>query len=666
MSAGPPAARSPDARHTAPARWRPVGAAWRLQRWPRGGWAVLQLAAVLAVVLWLGSSLAGRLEARLEPAGDGVTVAWPGAQPQAVALLLPDAAALAHPVTQAWLQVAREEGVPMQPMTSDDFLHRMANGQRLPAVVVPDKVHAVASDLLVGQLYRHVADGGQLLLAFDAAVRHPQRQVYTPGQSRLSSLVGLRYALYEQLGEDTTEVATVQASPEAVDLLGLQPGKLNFTSPDAQAWGELATYGYPALVYSHYRTAALDLPPGQSPPRVLMRASDGDAVLTLRRHGRGQVLWANLPLGYLKTRTDGYLLHRLLPFLAGQMLHWPLLSAAPEARGGLVLNLHVDSNADEIPMAALEREGWFETGPLSLHVTAGPDAIRLHDRSGLDVPRNPRFAALLRRLQARGHELGSHGGWIHNVFGDGVHADNAETFRPWLVLNHEAMSAVRGTPVQVYSAPMGNQPQWVTDWLRAHDFRAFYSTADNGVGPTRAFEGGRPAPVTPLWTFPVSSFGRIAAPEELPLVNEDEQGYSDFITALMAYTAEQRLVRLAYFHPATALTFRRALDDLARQAQTLAASGRFAFYRMRDLSDFLNRREQVRWQLLHLPEGQAGLHARLCCDGSSLADMAWLLPRAQASHPTVVEGQARIEADARHWIITATGGTTLQLHWRQP
>ena len=290
----------------------------------------------------------------------------------------------------------------------------------------------------------------------------------------------------------------------------------------------------------------------------------------------------------------------------------------------------------------------------------------MHDRSGLDLPNNPRFVALLRRLQAQGHELGSHGGWIHNVFGYGVHEDNADTFKPWLALNHEAVGAVRGAPVQVYSAPMGNQPQWVTDWLREQGFLAFYSTADNGVGPTRVFEGGQPAPVTPLWTFPVSSFGRIAAPEELPLAQQDEQGYSDFITALMAWTAGQRQVRLAYFHPATAMGFRRALDDLAAQAQRLSASGRFGFYRMRDLSAFLSRREQMRWQLLRLPDGGQGLHATLCCDGDTLAGMAWLLPRRHSSRPELREGQARIEADAQHWIVTATGGTTLQLHWRRP
>jgi hypothetical protein len=627
--------------------------------WPGRVRRLLML--VLALLGLLGVLAAQRTWSWVQDADDGL---------QPLALLLPDAQALAHPVTRAWLQVAREEGVPLTPMLADEFLHRMANGQRLAGVVLPDTVHTRASDLLVSQLYRHVDEGGQLLLAFDAAVHQPQRGVYTPGQSRLSQLVGVRYALYQQLGEATTAVDTVQASRQAEAWLGLQPGKLDFSVDPQGQWGELTTYAYAALDYSHYRTGVQVQAPGQLPAQVLMRAADGDPVLTLRRHGQGQVLWANLPLGYLKTRTDGYLLHRLLPTWARTLLHWPVLSPVPDGVGGLVLNLHVDSNAAQAPMAVLEREGWFDQGPMSIHITAGPDAIRMHDRTGLDLPRNQELHALLRRLQSRGHELGSHGGWIHNVFGYGVGEDNERRFMPWLVLNHEAVSAVRDAPVQVYSAPMGNQPRWVTNWLRRENFHAYYTTSDNGVGPTRAFEQGQAAPRSQLWSFPVSSFGRLATLDELPLRDLPQAPFAAFMTDLMAYTAEAGVVRLTYFHPATAMTYRATLEAIARQAQALSASGRFRFYSMQALAEFLSRREQVAWQLHDSAGGQRSLQARACCalagphtPASSLAGMTWLLERTQAARPQVLEGQARIEEDPRHWRVIATGGARLHIQW---
>jgi len=617
-------------------------------------------------------------------------LAWPlaaqrlqeasGRQPRTLVLLLPDASAMAHPVTQAWLQVAREEGVALTPMYADDFIRAMANGQRVHGVVLPDLVHARASDLLVSQLYRHVQRGGLLWVTFDAAVHQPQRQTFEEGESRLSALVGVRYALYDRLREGTTAVSTVQASRHAQDLLGIQPGKLVF-EPGSD-WGELATYGYDALVYSHYRTdtgthhdthidthtlidAGTDVATARGHgAQVLMRSATGDAVLTLRRQGHGQVLWANLPLGYLKTRTDGYLLHRLMHTVAHDLLQWPVLSTVPDGVGGLVLNLHVDSNAAQAPLAQLEREGWFDEQPTSIHVTAGPDALALHDRLGLDVPRNLSLQALLRRLQARGHELGSHGGWIHNVFGDGVDEDNAARFEPWLGLNHEAMSAVRGQPVQVYSAPMGNQPAWATQWLRERDFRAYYATADNGVGPTRAFIQGQAAPQSPLWTFPISSYERVATMDDLAAHRIPEADYARFMTDLMDYIRAQRVARLTYFHAASAVIYRHTLQAVQIRARQLAQDGRFAWYRMQDLAEFQSRREQVQWQLQ--ADADSGLHQLTARSKAPLDRMTWLIPRQGADRLQVLQGQARVVEDGPDWVVTALSGHALQLQWRTP
>jgi hypothetical protein len=91
---------------------------------------------------------------------------------------------------------------------------------------------------------------------------------------------------------------------------------------------------------------------------------------------------------------------------------------------------------------------------------------------------------------------------------------------------------------------------------------------------------------------------------------------------------------------------------------------------MQALAEFLNRREQVVWQLHAGPEGQRSLQARACCamagpdrPGSTLAGMTWLLDRAQAGRPEVIEGQARIEADALHWRVIATGAQRLHIQW---
>lgn len=590
-------------------------------------------------------------------------MAWAAPQPHGVVLLIPDDNARAHPVTQAWLDAAQEEGLPLTPMTSDRFVHAVARRESITGVLVPDTVHRHASDVWVQALETHVRRGGHALLSFDAALFGLHQQGYAAPASRLSRLIGFRYALYDALQQDTIALTPVLVHREAQSRMAIQPGKVDFKAPLAQAlqplgeWGELTTYGYAHLMYPHFRSE------GPRDAQVWIRSPEGDPVLSLRGHGQGSVLFANLPLGYLKTRTDGYLLHRLLSHFARSVLELPVLSAAPQGIGGLVLNLHVDSNAAEQPMLALEQAGWFEQGPFSIHVTAGPDTFREGDRLGLNMPHNPRMQHLLNRLQAQGHEIGNHGGWVHNVFGEQASVDNADRFVPWLALNQKTLSTIVGQRLVSYSAPMGNHPDWVTAWLREHDFRAYYTAGDSGLGPTRAYRQGRPpAPGTP-WAFPISNLQRIATLDELPELGAPETLISEFIRDLAQHVSAQGIVRLFYFHPASAPDYPHSLSVLQQTARALEQQGRFRWYSMQALADFLDRRLAVQWQIQAPADGDmARLHAH---SATSLQGMTWVLPKGKAQGLHLSVGQAEIVEDPDQWRVIAGDVQQITLHWQQ-
>ncbi len=590
-------------------------------------------------------------------------MAWAAPQPHGVVLLIPDDNARAHPVTQAWLDAAQEEGLPLTPMTSDRFVHAVARRESITGVLVPDTVHRHASDVWVQALETHVRRGGHALLSFDAALFGLHQQGYAAPASRLSRLIGFRYALYDALQQDTIALTPVLVHREAQSRMAIQPGKVDFKAPLAQAlqplgeWGELTTYGYAHLMYPHFRSE------GPRDAQVWIRSPEGDPVLSLRGHGQGSVLFANLPLGYLKTRTDGYLLHRLLSHFARSVLELPVLSAAPQGIGGLVLNLHVDSNAAEQPMLALEQAGWFEQGPFSIHVTAGPDTFREGDRLGLNMPNNPRMQHLLNRLQAQGHEIGNHGGWVHNVFGEQASDDNADRFVPWLALNQKTLSTIVGQRLVSYSAPMGNHPDWVTAWLREHDFRAYYTAGDSGLGPTRAYRQGRPpAPGTP-WAFPISNLQRIATLDELPELGAPETLISEFIRDLAQHVSAQGIVRLFYFHPASAPDYPQSLSVLQQTARALEQQGRFRWYSMQALADFLDRRLAVQWQIQAPADGDmARLHAH---SATSLQGMTWVLPKGKAQGLHLSVGQAEIVEDPDQWRVIAGDVQQITLHWQQ-
>jgi hypothetical protein len=113
----------------------------------------------------------------------------------------------------------------------------------------------------------------------------------------------------------------------------------------------------------------------------------------------------------------------------------------------------------------LERAGIFNVGTMSIHMTAGPDAVTPGDKLGFDLNNNPTMQAFLRRMDAKGHSIGSHGGWIHDYYGLNANETNSATFLPYLVLNRQAVDNAVGHATRDYSAPEGNNPLWAMDWL---------------------------------------------------------------------------------------------------------------------------------------------------------------------------------------------------------
>ena len=121
-------------------------------------------------------------------------MAWAAPQPHGVVLLIPDDNARAHPVTQAWLDAAQEEGLPLTPMTSDRFVHAVARRESITGVLVPDTVHRHASDVWVQALETHVRRGGHALLSFDSALFGLHQERYAAPASSCTSRSASRTA----------------------------------------------------------------------------------------------------------------------------------------------------------------------------------------------------------------------------------------------------------------------------------------------------------------------------------------------------------------------------------------------------------------------------------------------------------------------------------------
>ena len=578
-------------------------------------------------------------------------------------LLLPDGADADDVRVQAWQAAANELGFPLELSNASQLL-RTAGPMHDRALIVPDGVHTRMNDQLLARLQALVEGGTRLMLVHDAG-RLDLNGAARTLPSRLTALAGVDYARSSVNGRnEPTREQPVWADVTALPQLRLPPGKLvrqggdrplvsAQTPPDPDEELALVGYQYGRLRYPMFETR------GAYQGKRLLHAAGGVLVAGVRRVGRGQVLFVNLPLGYLKLRTDALPLHSLLRFFAEDVCELPHLAAQPKAQGGLIMNWHIDAAAAVPALNVLDRLGMFEQGPYSVHLTAGPDVDRPGDGLGMDLQNNVTMQSWVRRFVSRQDEVGSHGGWIHNEFGRLVDTQDAARSIALIDLNSNAVSSASKRPVREYSAPTGNHPAWVTRWLQQRGVSAFYFTGDIGMPPTRSFQDGRPAPPG-IWAIPLLSYGVIASFEEARAAGVAEADIGAWLVDVAEYCALNRTVRMVYFHPPGAATFSGAIARWLKTTASLVQQGSLQWMTMTQVAEFANLRSKVQWRLEPAGPGAPAL-ALLAHHPESLDRMTWLLPKSRYERPLALSGAVLIDGDARDWRVVAGPGTDMRL-----
>ena len=582
----------------------------------------------------------------------------------AISLLLPDGLDEKDARVQLWLDAAKEEGLHLDIVRDSALLDPMFQ-MHSSGMIVPDQVHRQANDALVGAIHRYVEQGGNLMIVYDACTWDLHDR-YPSNASRLSDLAGVDYALYDRFGTESITNGSVWGTSAAMRLLAVPPGSysraktqrensafrtvaLHRSAQSAEDKQNLVGYLYGDLDYPSFQTA------GEFRGKTLLQSETGLVAGELH-HGTGKVLFVNLPLGYLVTRTDGMLLHSFLRYFALNMLRVPYLASVPDGIGGVVMNWHIDAASALKPMAILRAAGIFDRGHFSADFTAGPDVDEFHDGHGLNLENNATARGWVQYLLQHGDEVGSHGGWIHNYFGKHLSDSNENSFERYLTLNKQAVEGAAQHKVTEYSAPLGNHPEWVTAWLEKHGVVAYYFTGDAGMGPTRVYrERGREG--DKIWAFPILHFGEEASMEEMHMDSVPQAAVRDWLLNIADFTSDLHAVRLVYSHPLGATRYISALNAWFDRAHELASEQRFRWYTMSQVANFLNARQEVKWEV----ENQSGHLLMRASHPTTLEHMAWMLPEDRFDRPQVTEGSANIHDQDGYWIVAAQNCKHLKL-----
>ena len=676
-----------------------------------------------------GSGTAGPLreQVALAPSSAG--------DPGLLLLLAPEGQLLTNPHITAWLDAASEEGLRMQVVTDREFMQLGAKALKFAGLVLPDQLHTLASDELVRAVNDYTTAGGSTMLVYDFGMftlNSNQKPTYSIPRSRLSSLAGVDYALYDALREKSTVVGPVLAMRSTLRELRVPPGKSTAyvaaadASTPSPADAASAVSGLPAEpasvaateyqpvstlplqaggmvrgspapvdsldTYSGYLLGNLSyssfVTRGDYAGKALATSPKAGLVAGVRKQGRGQVLFVNLPLTYLKVvRTDALPMHGFLHYFGSNVLQLPALSTLPNAIPGLILNWHLDSFAAQQPTLTLEKIGIFNEGPFSIDMTAGPDAVAIGDGKGWNLDNNPVAQDILRRFAKKGHAIGSHGGWNHDYYGLNATDANRDTFLPYMEKNLESIRRAVSNPlrpylgletptppytpalllplvqklktladsaagplVRQYSPPVGNNPIWAMDYLEQQGVVAAYFGGHTGLGATRQYRDGElrnPG----LWVFPITPAGKYATFEEFQTNKLPKQEIINWYRDSIDFATNHSTSRMIYMHPNGANVWTDVLQDLLAYGKAKGKDN-FSWYTMPRLADFMTTRQAVRWTE---QRDAAGVSRFEASHPSSLQEMVWLLPKARfAELPTSEDRSVTVADHGAHWAVRAT------------
>jgi hypothetical protein len=182
--------------------------------------AVVAVAALCALGVLVGAFMVLHGEITFAPDADRLL------------LLLPDGTSFSDPRVTVWVDAADEEGLHVVPIHDSTYLSPLSGRPRCAGLILPDTIHVKVSDVLITAIRNYVANGGKLMLVYDAGIQSLQG-FYAKDQSRLSDLAGVNYALYSSLGAGMIQSSDVRGTIALMNQLGVPPGKYYPLAPRA-------------------------------------------------------------------------------------------------------------------------------------------------------------------------------------------------------------------------------------------------------------------------------------------------------------------------------------------------------------------------------------------------------------------------------------------------
>jgi len=488
-------------------------------------------------------------------------------------------------IVQAYEKVLEEEGVPFQFVTLKEILYLDLSAlvQVYPAIIIPDGIAQILPIDFANRLKSYVNKGGNLLLVYDGGIKNVSSRYLN--RSVFAEFLGINYIPYRNLkGRTYTRGFIKFKDYKSLDFFQIPKGRIdkNFI---------ISGYQYGNL---EYPIARVEILPDFKEEDVFAFAitTDGEKypAIVFKKYGEGNLLYTNLPLGYLKGYVEDLPLRAVLRTFLFKVSKIPHLVNTPSGKGGLVINWHVDANLDWEGIPFMEKNKLLRRNiQYSIHITAGDSCYQPGDGCGFDALGKGR--PLVENL-ARYGIIGSHGGWFHDWFANNLRTGKfgPQEEEEYIKKNKDALESIVGYKIIEYSAPAGVHPQPVTTHiLEKLGFVSYYYTGDAGSSPNRTFVKGKMVSDKVI-AFPIIPFGKEGVSlYELKIANIPSEKVEEWLCEIVDYVIKNRSIRLFYSHPYNAVEYPKALSSFIDYAEKKASKGELNIKPMSYFARFLIR-----------------------------------------------------------------------------
>lgn len=518
-------------------------------------------------------------------------------------------------VISAYESVLEEEGVPFKSLSYENlFLVDIDKDfvRSHPALILPDCAMQSIHPDLIKMIRKYLELGGSLLLVYDPGIKD-LRYNYLD-KTLFAEILGINYATYSRYKEKSYTLSPfIIVQPE---FLGLTPGKLD------KRLRLIKGYVYGPLVYPVSRVEIYD-EDYQVLAKVQIEGKELPGAV-LKKVDKGNILWVNLPLGHLKAYSDDLPLRMFLRTFLFKILHIPHLVNSSEALGHLIINWHVDANPDWISIPyMIENKIVRPNLRYSWHITAGDFRDKPGDGLGFDAcEKGKKIVELIFPYGT----IGSHGGWAHNWFSEGVLQGkfSPQEIEEYIVKNNLCLESITGYKIVEYSSPNGVHPQpLLTQILEKLGMTGYYYVGDTGSPPNRTFYNGKMVSKK-VFAFPVINYGDTISLHEMWKKGVPKEELDKFFADIINFIKREKTIRLWYSHPYDIPLYIESIQKFIDLIEKEQAQGLIKVSTMKEISEFLERFLSTKVEFSWV--GDRSLRVSLK-NPRSLKDIAFAIPK---------------------------------------